>query len=217
MDTKTNPHQNQPVIQSGASLKDAKAAMILLHGRGADAQDILTLAPELDQPDFAYLAPNANGNTWYPQSFMAPVSQNEPGISSGLQTIADVLAQLSQAGFPPEKVMLLGFSQGACLSLEFIARNARRYGGVAGLSGGLIGPEGTPRNYNGSLAGTPVFLGCSDVDFHVPKERVSETAKILQELGGEVTERLYPNMEHTINQDEIDVVTGMMNSLLDSV
>ena len=190
MDTKTNPHQNQPVIQSGASLKDAKAAMILLHGRGADAQDILTLAPELDQPDFAYLAPNANGNTWYPQSFMAPVSQNEPGISSGLQTIADVLAQLSQAGFPPEKVMLLGFSQGACLSLEFIARNARRYGGVAGLSGGLIGPEGTPRNYNGSLAGTPVFLGCSDVDFHVPKERVSETAKILQELGGEVTERL---------------------------
>lgn len=217
MDTKTNPHQNQPVIQSGASLKDAKAAMILLHGRGADAQDILTLAPELDQPDFAYLAPNANGNTWYPQSFMAPVSQNEPGISSGLQTIADVLAQLSQAGFPPEKVMLLGFSQGACLSLEFIARNARRYGGVAGLSGGLIGPEGTPRNYNGSLAGTPVFLGCSDVDFHVPKERVSETAKILRELGGEVTERLYPNMEHTINQDEIDVVTGMMNSLLDSV
>ena len=217
MDTKTNPHQNQPVIQSGASLKDAKAAMILLHGRGADAQDILTLVPELDQPDFAYLAPNANGNTWYPQSFMAPVSQNEPGISSGLQTIADVLAQLSQAGFPPEKVMLLGFSQGACLSLEFIARNARRYGGVAGLSGGLIGPEGTPRNYNGSLAGTPVFLGCSDVDFHVPKERVSETAKILQELGGEVTERLYPNMEHTINQDEIDVVTGMMNSLLDSV
>ena len=217
MDTKTNPHQNQPVIQSGASLKDAKAAMILLHGRGADAQDILTLAPELDQPDFAYLAPNANGNTWYPQSFMAPVSQNEPGISSGLQTIADVLAQLSQAGFPPEKVMLLGFSQGACLSLEFIARNARRYGGVAGLSGGLIGPEGTPRNYNGSLAGTPVFLGCSDVDFHVPKERVSETAKILRELGGEVTERLYTNMEHTINQDEIDVVTGMMNSLLDSV
>lgn len=217
MDTKTNPHQNQPVIQSGASLKDAKAAMILLHGRGADAQDILTLAPELDQPDFAYLAPNANGNTWYPQSFMAPVSQNEPGISSGLQTIADVLAQLSQAGFPPEKVMLLGFSQGACLSLEFIARNARRYGGVAGLSGGLIGPEGTPRNYNGSLAGTPVFLGCSDVDFHVPKERVSETAKILQELGGEVTERLYPNMEHTINRDEIDVVQGMMSSVLNSV
>ena len=217
MDTKTNPHQNQPVIQSGASLKDAKAAMILLHGRGADAQDILTLVPELDQPDFAYLAPNANGNTWYPQSFMAPVSQNEPGISSGLQTIADVLAQLSQAGFPPEKVMLLGFSQGACLSLEFIARNARRYGGVAGLSGGLIGPEGTPRNYNGSLAGTPVFLGCSDVDFHVPKERVSETAKILQELGGEVTERLYPNMEHTINQDEIDVVQGMMSSVLNSV
>ena len=217
MDTKTNPHQNQPVIQSGASLKDAKAAMILLHGRGADAQDILTLAPELDQPDFAYLAPNANGNTWYPQSFMAPVSQNEPGISSGLQAIADVLAQLSQAGFPPEKVMLLGFSQGACLSLEFIARNARSYGGVAGLSGGLIGPEGTPRNYSGSLAGTPIFLGCSDVDFHVPKERVSETAKILQELGGEVTQRLYPNMGHTINPDEIDVVKAMMSSVLNSV
>ncbi len=217
MNTKTNPHQNQPVIQSGASLKEAKAAMILLHGRGADAQDILTLVPELDQPDFAYLAPNANGNTWYPLSFMAPISQNEPGISSGLQTIADVLTQLSQAGFPPEKVMLLGFSQGACLCLEFIARNARRYGGVAGLSGGLIGPEGTPRDYSGSLAGTPIFLGCSDVDFHIPKERVNETSEILQKMGGEVTERLYPNMAHTINQDEIDAVKGMMNSLLSSV
>ncbi len=217
MDTKTNPHKNQPILQSGASLQDAKAAMILLHGRGADAQDILTLTPELDQPDFAYLAPNANGNTWYPNSFMAPIAQNEPGISSGLVAIADVLAQLNQAGFPPEKVMLLGFSQGACLSLEFVARNARRYGGVAGLSGGLIGPEGTPRNYSGSLAGTPIFLGCSDVDFHIPKERVNETAKILRELGGEVTERLYPNMGHTINQDEIDVVKGMMGALVSFV
>src|SRR5881275_27922 len=210
----TGPHQGQPVLTAGEPLDKAKAAMIMVHGRGASAEDILSLTTELNQPGFAYLAPQAAGNTWYPNSFLAPIASNEPGLSSGLAVIASLLEQLTQAGISSERTMLLGFSQGACLSLEFVARNARRYGGVAGLSGGLIGPDGTPRNYPGSLAGTPVFLGCSDVDFHVPKERVQLTAEVLQRLGGKVTMRLYPGMGHTVNQDEIDFVRGMMATLV---
>jgi phospholipase/carboxylesterase len=207
------PHQGQPVLTAGASLDRAQAAMVMVHGRGATAEDILTLVPELRQPNFAYLAPQAAGNTWYPNSFLAPIPSNEPGLSSGLAAIANVLALVTEAGIPLERTILLGFSQGACLALEFAARHARRYGGLVGLSGGLIGPEGTPRNYAGSLEGTPVFLGCSDRDFHVPKERVHHTAEVLSRLGGQVTERLYPNMGHTVNQDEIDFVQGMMKAL----
>jgi len=188
--------------------------MVMVHGRGASAESILDLAVELHQPGFAYLAPQAAGDTWYPYSFLAPLANNEPGLSSGLAAIANVLAQVAQAGIPLERTMLLGFSQGACLALEFVARNARRYGGVAGLSGGLIGPDGTPRDYPGSLAGTPVFLGCSDVDFHIPKERVQLSAEVLQRLGGQVTMRLYPGMGHTVNQDEIDFVRGLMAALV---
>lgn len=209
------PHQGQPVLLAGEPLDRAPAAMIMLHGRGATAESLLTLADELAQPGFAYLAPQAAGNTWYPNSFLAPIPSNEPWLSSGMAVITDLLAQLDEAGIPPERILLLGFSQGACLSLEFVARHARRYGGVAGLSGGLIGPEGTPRNYSGSLAGTPIFLGCSDVDFHIPKQRVHHSASVLRRLGGDVTERLYPNMGHTINQDEIEFVRGMMASLTD--
>ena len=207
------PHQGQPQLHAGAPLEKAKAAMIMIHGRGATARDILTLAAELRQPDFSYIAPQAFGNTWYPYSFMAPMDSNEPGISSGLQVITDILKDLKENDLPPERVVILGFSQGACLATEFVARNARRYGGVAGLSGGLIGPEGTPRDYAGSLAGTPVFLGCSDTDFHIPKERVHETAEVMKKLGGEVTERLYPNMGHTVNLDEIKFVQEMMKTL----
>ena len=204
------PHQGQPVMHAGAPLDKARAAMIMIHGRGADARDILSLLPELNCTDVACLAPNAAGNTWYPYSFLAPLERNEPGISSGLQVLDDLLSDLAAQGFPPEKILLLGFSQGACLTLEYVARHARRYGGVAGLSGGLIGAEGTPRDYPGNLAGTPVFLGCSDVDFHIPKERVLETAAIMRGLGGEVTDRLYPGMGHTINADEIRVVREMI-------
>src|SRR2546425_7020716 len=187
--------------------------MVMVHGRGASAESILDLAVELHQPGFAYLAPQAAGDTWYPYSFLAPLARNEPGLSSGLAAIANVLAQVAQAGIPLERTMLLGFSQGACLALEFVARNARRYGGVAGLSGGLIGPDGTPRDYPGSLAGTPVFLGCSDVDMHIPKARVEESAEILRRLGGDVTMRLYPGMGHMVNRDEIRFVQGMMDAL----
>ncbi len=209
-----HPHQGQPVLTAGEPLDRAKAAAVMIHGRGADAQSILMLADELCQPEFAYLAPQAEGNTWYPNRFLAPISSNEPWLASALTAVADVLSQVTEAGLPSERTMLLGFSQGACLTLEFVARNARRYGGVAGLSGGVIGPDGTPRDYAGSLDGSPIFLGCSDVDFHIPKERVHHTAEVLQRLGGDVTVRLYPNMDHTINEDEKDFVRGMMTALI---
>jgi predicted esterase len=188
--------------------------MLMVHGRGARAEDILTLADEFALPDFAYLAPQASGNTWYPNRFLVPLEENEPWLSSALEFVSNVLEQIQAAGIPAERTVLLGFSQGACLTLEFAARNARRYGGVAGLSGALIGPPGTPRDYEGSLAGAPVFLGCSDVDFHVPKELVEQSAEIMRKLGGEVTERIYPDMGHTVNQDEIDFVREMMKRVV---
>ena len=212
--TSRGPHQDQPVLPAGKPLDKARAAMVMIHGRGATAEGILSLADELAQPDFAYLAPQAAGNTWYPNRFLAPIASNEPYLSSALAMISEVLERLSEARIPPEQTILLGFSQGACLALEFAARHARRYGGVAGLSGGLIGPDETARDYPGSLADTPVFLGCSDVDFHIPKERVLHSADVFRGLGGEVTARLYPNMGHTVNQDELDAVRTMMVSIL---
>ena len=208
------PHQGQTVRMAGEPLDKAQSAILMVHGRGASAEDILTLAKELDQPGFAYLAPQAAGNTWYPNRFLVPLEQNEPWLSSALSFVGNVFTEIINAGIPPDRIMLLGFSQGACLTLEFAARNARHYGGLVGLSGALIGPDDTPRDYKGSLEGTPVFLGCSDVDFHVPKERVDQTAEVLQRLGGNVTKRLYPNMDHSVNQDEIDFVRGMMQSLI---
>lgn len=187
--------------------------MVMVHGRNADAASILELTREIGQPGFAYLAPQAAGNTWYPYSFLTPIEQNEPYLSSALKVIETALAHLTAAGILPERTLLLGFSQGACLTLEFAARHARRYGGVVGLSGGLIGPDDTPRDYAGSLAGTPIFLGCSDVDFHIPKTRVQHSTEVLRRIGGEVTERLYPGMGHTVNHDEIKFVREMMANL----
>jgi predicted esterase len=210
----TGPHQGQPVLAAGEPFERARAAMILVHGRGGSAEDILSLTSELGGKGFAYLAPQAAGYTWYPNSFLAPLASNEPGLSSGLAVLASLIERLQQQGIPPERTMLLGFSQGACLLLEFVARNARLYGGIAGLSGGLIGPDSTPRDYQGSLAGTPVFLGCSDRDPHVPKGRVDLSAEVLQRLEGKVTERIYPAMGHTVNSDEIEMVNGMMNDLI---
>jgi predicted esterase len=207
------PHQGQPVLAAGEPLERARAAMVLVHGRGATAQDILTLAGELDQPGFAYLAPQAAGSTWYPYSFLAPIERNEPYLSSALATLDQLLAHIAAAGIPAERTILLGFSQGACLATEFAARNARRYGGLVGLSGGLIGPDGTPRDYPGSLDGTPVFLGCSDVDPHIPAARVQYSAEVLRGLGGDVTARLYSGMGHTVNEDEIEAVQAIMAKL----
>ena len=208
------PHRGQPVLTTGAPLNTARTAMILTHGRGASAEDILTVAAELAQPDFAYMAPQAAGNEWYPNRFMEPTERNEPWLSSALSVLTSMLAHVAKAGIPAERTILLGFSQGACLLLEYTARHAQRYGGIVGLSGGLIGPDDTPRNYPGSLAGTPVFLGCSDIDPHIPRARVELTADVLQRLGGAVTMRLYRGMGHMVNQDEIAFVQGMMTALL---
>jgi predicted esterase len=210
------PHQGQNVYTAGKDLAEAGAAMILLHGRGATAPSSLELAPLLHHETLAYLAPQAAGQTWYPYSFLNPIEQNEPGLSSGLQVLTDLLAQIEVAGIPAEKVIVGGFSQGACLASEFVARNARRYGGLLAFSGGLIGPLGTPREYAGSLAGTPIFLGCSTADFHIPAERVDETAAVLEQLGAAVTKRLYPNMGHTIIQDEIDEAQKIVQAMVAS-
>jgi phospholipase/carboxylesterase len=196
------------MAHAGAALSRAKAAMLLLHGRGASAEGLLSLAEAFAQPDIAYFAPQAAGHSWYPHSFLAPLVDNEPWLSSALQVIADILRDLASDGTPPSRVALLGFSQGGCLALEFAARNARRYGAVIGLSAGLIGPDGTSRTYSGSLQGTPVFLGCSDVDPHIP--RVHESTRSLRNLGGVVEERIYPGMGHTINEDEIKHVHSLL-------
>jgi phospholipase/carboxylesterase len=201
-----------PVLEAGEPLSKARAAMILVHGRGASAEDIMTVGAEVIHPGFAYLAPRAAGNAWYPNPFTAPIESNEPYLSSALKVLENLLAKVEET-VPAERVILLGFSQGACLTLEFAARHARRYGGVVGLSGGLIGPDGTPRDYPGNFEGTPAFLGCSDVDPHIRKDRVVEAAEVLERMGAKVTMRLYPRMGHTVNQDEIDAVREIVEAV----
>jgi predicted esterase len=212
MPASSRPHLGQPVAAAGPPLSEAEGAAVLLHGRGAPAEDMLGLAAELDQTGVAFLAPQASAYSWYPQSFLAPLDRNEPWLSSALDLVATVLRRIGDAGVPPRRTLLLGFSQGACLALEFAARNPASYGGVAGLSGGLIGPPGTPRDYAGRLDGVPVFLGCSDVDPHIPLERVEETGRVMAGMGAEVTTRVYPRMGHTVNQDELDAVRALLEA-----
>jgi predicted esterase len=187
--------------------------MIMVHGRGASADDILSLSAEFPGTAVAFLAPQAAGHVWYPLSFLSPLESNEPGISSGMAVLKGIVDRVAQAGIPPERTMLLGFSQGACLVLEFAARGARRFGGIVGLSGGLIGPDGTPRDYAGAMDGTPVFLGCSVKDPHIPEPRVRHTQEVFRALGAEVTMRLYPEPGHSVNEDEVEFVSGMVRSL----
>jgi predicted esterase len=205
-----DPHANQPVLEAGAPLSRARLVTILLHGRGATAQDILPLAKEFTARDVAYLAPQAAGNTWYPYSFLMPIEQNEPALSSALRMIENLLASLRAQNFPPERVALMGFSQGACLSLEFAARHAQRYAAIAAFSGGLIGPPGTARSYSGSFAGMPLFIGCSDVDPHIPLQRVQESADVFAHMEAVVDKRIYPRMEHTITGDEIEAADALL-------
>jgi predicted esterase len=206
----TDPHANQPVLRHGPAPADARLSAILVHGRGASAEDILSLAEELKLPDVAWLAPQAAGSTWYPYSFLAPIAQNEPGITSGLKKIGSIIETLEREGVASNRIALLGFSQGACLSLEFAARHAQRCAAVVGLSGGLIGPPGTSRHYGGSMDGTPVFLGCSDIDPHIPLARVHESAEVFRRLGAVVDERIYPGMGHLVNRDELDAVNALL-------
>ncbi|TMJ00012.1 MAG: alpha/beta fold hydrolase [Alphaproteobacteria bacterium] len=198
------------VAAAGATLDSARAAAILLHGRGSNAGDMLSLAREFGQRDIAYLAPEAPRGSWYPYSFLAPLGQNEPYLSDALATVGAAFARLAREGYPPERVALIGFSQGGCLALEYAARNAQRYGAVVGLSAGLIGPPGTPRAYPGTLAGTPVFLGCGDIDSHIPLARVHETRDVLSRMGAAVSARIYPGMGHTVNADEIAHVSKLL-------
>jgi predicted esterase len=194
-------------------LTSAKAAVILIHGCGASAEDILSLVEEFDHPEFAYLAPEAAGNTWYPHSFLAPIAQNQPWLNSALSFLGHVVERAKAAGLPGNKIALVGFSQGACLATEFVARNTARYGGLVAFTGGLIGPPGTRFNYAGALAGTPCFFGAGDPDPHVPWERVKESASVFSTLGGDVTLRRYPDLPHTINQDEIEHAKRILSRL----
>ena len=203
------------VLHTGAPVASARLAVIMAHGRGAEAADMIALAGALRVHDVAFLAPQAPEYSWYPYPFMSPIAANEPALTSALGVIASLVAKAADEGLGPEKVVLMGFSQGACLSLEFAARNARRYAAVIGLSGGLIGPPGTPRDYRGAFDGTPLFLGCSDIDPHIPVERVRESAEVFRRMGARVDERIYPGMGHTVNADEIAAVRRYIGSSAD--
>ncbi|HTF20006.1 MAG TPA: dienelactone hydrolase family protein, partial [Chryseolinea sp.] len=194
------------IITAGQPLTQAKKALVMLHGRGATAQDILGLAREFEVGDYALVAPQATNYTWYPHSFLAPVKQNEPWLSSAIQLVNETVADIKKAGISEENIYFAGFSQGACLTLEFVARNATRWGGVAAFTGGLIGDKIYRENYHGDFAGTPIFIGTSNPDPHVPVERVNASAAVVREMHAMVTERIYPGMGHTINRDEIDMV-----------
>ncbi|MFP4228446.1 MAG: alpha/beta hydrolase [Salinivenus sp.] len=212
----STPHQNQPLLNAGVPLADASVAVILLHGRGASAQGMLSLADELALSNVAYLAPQAARRSWYPQSFLAPLEQNEPELTSALERISELLTHIQDAGLEMDQVILLGFSQGACLATEYAARRPQRYGGVVGLSGGLIGPEDAPLEYEGWLADTPVFLGCSDQDPYIPLERVQDTAEVLQSMGADVTTRIYEGMDHTTNEDELRHVQRLLGRYVEA-
>jgi phospholipase/carboxylesterase len=202
-------HSKQ-VIKTGNQTGEATKALVLLHGRGGSAEDILGLTQYLPVNDFALFAPQATNNTWYPYSFLAAPKDNEPWLSAALAVVNDVVADIQATGIKTENIYFLGFSQGACLTLEYVARNANKYGGVAAFTGGLIGDQIYKDNYVGDFAGTPVFIGTSDPDPHVPVDRVLASATILTEMHAEVTQRIYKNMGHTINQDEINQVSELI-------
>jgi predicted esterase len=208
-----DPHAGQPLIRAGMSLAEAGRAVVMVHGRNASPRNILDLIPRLDRPHFAYLAPAAANNTWYPFSFLAELEINEPFVTSAIRRLDQVVTELVTAGISTNRIVLLGFSQGACLAAEFVCRHPTRYGGVVLFSGGLIGPPGTSWTTDRSLEGTPMFLGCSDVDAHVPKFRVDESADVFARMGADVTERIYSGMGHLVSDEEI----ARAQTLLDRV
>jgi phospholipase/carboxylesterase len=198
------------IIKEGKDISEATKVLLMIHGRGGSAQDILSLASHLEVKDFALWAPQATNNTWYPYSFMAPPAQNEPWLSSALDLLKGIINEIMSNGIATENIYFLGFSQGACLTLEFVTRNAAQYGGVVAFTGGLIGDKIYPENYKGDFNGTPIFIGTSDPDPHVPVERVYATSNILKNMNASVTEKVYINMGHTINQDEINSANSIV-------
>ena len=208
-----DPHAGQRVLHVGPPPREARGVLVMLHGRGASAESILSLLPELNVEGLAALATQAAGHSWYPYSFLSPIPQNQPYLDSALAKVNSVVTALLEQGIPSSKIALLGFSQGACLTSEYVARHPRRYGAVMALTGGLIGPPGTPRNYAGSLDGTPAFLGTSDPDPHIPFERVLETEAVFKRMGATVEVRRYEGMGHTINEEEVAICKAMLTTM----
>jgi predicted esterase len=207
------PHGGQTVMRAGAALAGARAAVIMVHGRGAGPANILDLVPRIGCPGVAYLAPAASGGTWYPKGFMAEIEGNVPGIASGISVIHSLIDEVVASGVPAERLMLLGFSQGACLTSTAAQRRPDRYGGIMVFSGGLIGPPGTSWAEQGSFHATPVFFGCSDVDAHVPETRVRESAAVFNRMGADVTTRIYPGMGHLVNDEEAGFAQDLLLQL----
>jgi len=207
-----DPHRDQPILQGGAPLAEAMGALILLHGRAGSAQDMLTLARDLSSPSpaFAWFVPEAAGRQWYPYSLLEKVEKNQGALNSALGLVKRCVEKAAAANIPPERIALLGFSQGATIVLEFAARNVQRYGAIIALSGALLGPEGTPREYTGSFAGTPLFLGSGDSDPNIPKRRVDEAARVFEGLGAVVRKEIYAGLAHAMNQDEIEKAREML-------
>jgi len=208
------PHAGQRIEARGRPLGEGAALVIMVHGRNAAPENILELVPLLEQPDFTYLAPAAHGNTWYPYTFLAPIERNEPGITSGIAVVHELIDRATTNGVPVGRIVLLGFSQGACLAATAAVRRPARYGGVVVLSGGLIGPPGTTWDVEGRFDDTPVFLGCGDPDAHVPADRVRESGAVFERMGARVTERIYPGMGHTVSDDELEWTRELMTQLV---
>jgi phospholipase/carboxylesterase len=210
-----DPHRNTPVLQLGASLTTADGVVIFLHGRGSSAEDILGLAHEMYLPQLAYIAPQASGHSWYPQSFLAPSEQNQPWLSSALKKVLSVVQMAHDAGISTDRIAVAGFSQGACLSTEFVASYPERYAGLIAFTGGLIGPLGTDLSHAGNLEGTPAFLGSGDPDPHVPWERVQQSADILANMGAKVIARRFEGRGHTVSREELDSGTALLRAAFD--
>lgn len=208
-----DPHAGPTALRLGAEPGNADAAVLLVHGRGGSPEGMTDLARVLERPATVWLAPRAAQGTWYPNSFLAPIEQNQPWLDSALKTLSLAVEELEAEGIPPDRIVLLGFSQGACLTTEFVARNALPWGGLAALSGGLIGPPGTARDYEGSLAGMPTFFGCGDPDPHIPRGRVEESGQVFAGLKANADVRFYPGLGHAVNADEIEAVRSILEGL----
>jgi len=209
----SGPHAGQPILQAGKPIGQAPAVVIMIHGRGAGPDNIIELAGAIGEPNATYLAPAAADRTWYPYSFMTEIAKNEPFLSSALSVLQALVAEVEAAGVKRDHIVMLGFSQGACLTTEFAIRNASRFGGFVAFSGGAIGPVGTKWDETGRFDGTPMFFGCSNIDAHIPEARVNESAAMCERMGAAVTKRIYPGMGHLVNDDEITHAKGIIQVL----